>query len=56
MRLAVEVDDYDEAVRFYRDVLSLREEAAIAGAAALMSRSRRLAGPPWRSPTRLRSG
>jgi predicted enzyme related to lactoylglutathione lyase len=31
MRLVVEADDYDEAVRFYRDVLGLREEAAIAG-------------------------
>ena len=31
MRLVVEADDYDEAVRFYRDVLGLREEASIAG-------------------------
>jgi catechol 2,3-dioxygenase-like lactoylglutathione lyase family enzyme len=31
MRLVVEADDYDEAVRFYRDVLGLREEAAISG-------------------------
>lgn len=31
MRLVVEADDYDEAVRFYRDVLGLREEAAIEG-------------------------
>ncbi len=31
MRLVVEADDYDEAVRFYRDVLGLREELAIAG-------------------------
>ena len=28
LRLVVEADDYDEAVRFYRDVLGLREEAA----------------------------
>ena len=28
MRLVVEADDYDEAVRFYRDVLGLPEEAA----------------------------
>ncbi len=31
MRLVVEAGDYDEAVRFYRDVLGLREETAIAG-------------------------
>ena len=31
MRLVVEADDYDEAVRFYRDVLGLREEASIDG-------------------------
>lgn len=28
MRLVVTVPDYDEALRFYRDVLGLREEAA----------------------------
>src|SRR5918911_3764647 len=28
MRLVVTVDDYDEALRFYRDVLGLTEEAA----------------------------
>jgi catechol 2,3-dioxygenase-like lactoylglutathione lyase family enzyme len=28
MRLVVEADDFDEAVRFYRDALGLREEAA----------------------------
>ncbi len=31
MRLVVEADDYDAAVRFYRDVLGLREEASFAG-------------------------
>lgn len=31
MRLVVEADDYAEAVRFYRDVLGLREELAISG-------------------------
>lgn len=31
MRLVVEAEDYDEAVHFYRDVLGLREEAAIEG-------------------------
>jgi predicted enzyme related to lactoylglutathione lyase len=31
MRLVVEADDYDEAVRFYRDALGLREEAAFEG-------------------------
>jgi predicted enzyme related to lactoylglutathione lyase len=31
MRLVVEADDYDEAVRFFRDVLGLREEEAFAG-------------------------
>lgn len=31
MRLVVEAEDYDEAVRFYRDVLGLAEEDAIAG-------------------------
>ena len=31
MRLVVEAEDYDEAVRFYRDVLGLREEASIDG-------------------------
>jgi hypothetical protein len=40
MRLVVEAEDYDEAVRFFRDVLGLREEAA----------------PRWSWPTRRRSG
>jgi predicted enzyme related to lactoylglutathione lyase len=31
MRLVVEADDYDEAVRFYRDVLGLPEQAAFTG-------------------------
>ena len=31
MRLVVEAPDYDEAVRFYRDVLGLREELAVSG-------------------------
>ena len=31
MRLVVEADDYDEAVRFFRDLLGLREEEALAG-------------------------
>ena len=32
MRLVVEADDYDEAVRFFRDVLGLTEEEAFSGA------------------------
>lgn len=32
MRLVVEADDYDEAVRFYRDVLGGREELQVHGA------------------------
>jgi predicted enzyme related to lactoylglutathione lyase len=31
MRLVVEAEDYEEALRFYRDVLGLREELAVAG-------------------------
>jgi catechol 2,3-dioxygenase-like lactoylglutathione lyase family enzyme len=31
MRLVVEADDYDEALRFYRDALGLSEEAAFEG-------------------------
>jgi catechol 2,3-dioxygenase-like lactoylglutathione lyase family enzyme len=31
MRLVVQVDDYDEALRFYRDVLGAREELQIHG-------------------------
>ena len=31
MRLVVEADDYDEAVRFYRDILGLTEELAVSG-------------------------
>ncbi len=31
MRLIVEAEDYDEAVRFYRDVLGLAEQAAFEG-------------------------
>ncbi len=31
MRLVVEADDYEEAVRFYRDVLGLPEELAVSG-------------------------
>jgi catechol 2,3-dioxygenase-like lactoylglutathione lyase family enzyme len=32
MRLVVEVDDYDDAVRFYRDVLGASEELQVHGA------------------------
>ena len=32
MRLVVQVDDYDEAVRFYRDVLGTSEELQVNGA------------------------
>ncbi len=32
MRLVVQVDDYDEAVRFYRDVLGASEELQVNGA------------------------
>ena len=31
MRLVVEADDFEEAVRFYRDVLGLREQEAFEG-------------------------
>jgi catechol 2,3-dioxygenase-like lactoylglutathione lyase family enzyme len=31
MRVVVEVDDFDDAVRFYRDVLGLREAASFEG-------------------------
>jgi catechol 2,3-dioxygenase-like lactoylglutathione lyase family enzyme len=31
MRLVVAADDYDEALAFYRDVLGLPEELAVAG-------------------------
>ena len=31
LRLVVEADDYDDAVRFYRDMLGLPEEAAFQG-------------------------
>jgi catechol 2,3-dioxygenase-like lactoylglutathione lyase family enzyme len=31
MRLVVTADDYEEAVRFYRDVLGMPEEAAFSG-------------------------
>jgi predicted enzyme related to lactoylglutathione lyase len=31
MRLVVEAEDYDEAVRFYRDVLGMPEELAVSG-------------------------
>ena len=31
MRLVVEAEDYDEAVRFYRDILGLTEELAVSG-------------------------
>jgi predicted enzyme related to lactoylglutathione lyase len=31
MRLVVEAEDYEEAVRFYRDVLGMREELAVSG-------------------------
>ena len=31
LRLVIEADDYEEAVRFYRDVLGLREEEAFEG-------------------------
>ena len=36
MRLVVEVDDYDEAVRFYRDVLGAGEELQLHGADGAM--------------------
>ena len=31
LRVVVEAEDYDEAVRFYRDVLGLKEQAAFEG-------------------------
>jgi predicted enzyme related to lactoylglutathione lyase len=31
MRVVVEAEDYEQAVRFYRDVLGLREELAVEG-------------------------
>ena len=31
MRLVVEAEDYEEAVRFYRDILGLREELGVSG-------------------------
>ncbi|HWH24089.1 MAG TPA: VOC family protein [Candidatus Limnocylindria bacterium] len=31
LRLVVEADDYEQAVRFYRDVLGMPEELAVAG-------------------------
>lgn len=31
MRLVVEVEDFDEAVAFYRDALGLREELSVSG-------------------------
>lgn len=31
LRIVIEVDDYDAAVRFYRDALALQEEAAYQG-------------------------
>ena len=31
MRLVVEAEDYEEAVRFYRDVLGMPEELAVSG-------------------------
>ena len=31
MRLVVEAEDYEEAVRFYRDVLEMPEELAVSG-------------------------
>ncbi len=31
MRLVVEADDYEEALRFYRDVLGLPEQLAVSG-------------------------
>ena len=31
MRLVVEAEDYEDAIRFYRDVLGLPEELAVAG-------------------------
>jgi catechol 2,3-dioxygenase-like lactoylglutathione lyase family enzyme len=32
MRLVVQVDDYEEAVRFYRDILGTSEELQVHGA------------------------
>jgi hypothetical protein len=34
MRLVVEATDYEEAVRFFRDVLGLPEELAVSGPTA----------------------
>ena len=31
LRVVVEAEDYDEAVRFYRDVLGMPEQAAFSG-------------------------
>ena len=56
MRLVVEADDYDEAVRFFRDVLGLREEGSFSGPATRASRSSTPGEPRSRSRTRPRSG
>ncbi len=37
MRLVVEAEDYDAAVTFYRDILGLTEELAIAADGAMVT-------------------
>lgn len=54
MRLVVEADDYDAAVRFYRDVLGLPEELAVAGpdgaATTDLDGGAELVAPPTETP------
>jgi len=63
LRLVVTAEDYDEALRFYRDVLGLRERAAFTspgGRVTILEAGRatlELTDPPTpRSSTRSRSG
>ncbi|WP_460868013.1 hypothetical protein [Nocardioides pakistanensis] len=51
LRLVVEAEDYDEALRFYRDVLGLPEQLAFQGEGDARWRSSTPAARRSRSPT-----
>lgn len=52
MRLIVQADDFEDAVRFNRDVLGAAEELQLTGIAVSESRFWMLVAPRLRSPAR----
>jgi catechol 2,3-dioxygenase-like lactoylglutathione lyase family enzyme len=55
LRLVVHAEDYEGALRFFRDVLGMPEEEAYAGEGGAQVTISAPVGPRWRSRTRPRS-